>query len=203
MHIRHLFGLRHGLPSVFFTADGGAGGGSPAGAGGAAPATGGSQGAAAPTTPNAGSGEEKYSQSEVDRRVNEAIQKREAAWKKEQEEKGLKETQQYKTLFEKSEAERVALELRDKTRQAFEEKKLGSLAPVFNSDLSTVEGRTKAAEQLNTLIEATVEQRVAERLKTPTPPGKTGSVGAGKLTPEEAGKLSFTDYEKAVKEGRI
>lgn len=170
--------------------------------------TGAGQDPPAPTDPNKAGGdkggEKTFTQQELDRRVSDAIAKREAALKQEAEEAKLKEKQQFEQLYTKAEADRKALDLRVKTREVLEEKKLGALSPIFEQDLGTIEGRKAAAEKLGTLIEARVNELVNERLKTPTPPGKTPAGGsAGKLTPEEAGKLSFDEYEKARKEGRI
>ncbi len=155
----------------------------------------------------------KFTQSDLDRAIAKALQTREsklrAEWeaktkaeREAAERKRLEEEKNYQTLYEKAEAERKALELRSQTARVLAEKGLASLEPVFSADLSTLEGRTAAADSVKQLIDEEVEKRVNERLKTPAPP-KSKPAPGGTLSAEEIGKLSMAEYEKARREGRI
>jgi len=132
-------------------------------------------------------------QQEGDRRVQQAVEKikEQAAKEKEEaleverkkaEEEQLRADNKYQEIAERRESELRALKatntanaLRADTQAMLAEKGLADVGPVFDADLMSLDGRTAAADSLNTLIEAQVEARVSERLTTDPPP-KGGGV---------------------------
>lgn len=137
--------------------------------------------------------------SEVDRRISEARKKWEseseaklAAERKRLDEEKLRQDQKFKELADLKERELSELKLRDGTRTALAAKGLSDLAPVFDLDVSTLDGRTAAAEVLNKQINDLVEKRVAERLKSP--PAAKGSPDAARA--EENKTKSLTQLYK-------
>jgi len=131
-------------------------------------------------------------QQEGDRRVQQsnktikeaaAKEQKEAleAERKKAEEEQLRAENKYQEIAERRESElrtlrasNAASELRADTQAMLAEKGLADVGPVFDADLMSLDGRTAAADSLNTLIEAQVEARVSERLKTDPPPKGDG-----------------------------
>ncbi len=197
--------------------DGGAGGGD--GSGGGAEQTGNNPGADGSTTTGSGgaagdntgtAGGKKpvefspEQQSELDRRVNEAVQKREAALRAEAERKQAESNKEFEDLYKTEKSQRETLELREQTRTELNKSGLGDLAPVFDGDLSTLDGRVGAAKAVQKVIDARVDAIVRERLKNDPPPKNGGGAGSGgKYTAEEINGMTQEQYEKARSEGRI
>lgn len=133
-----------------------------------------------------------FTKADVDREVSKALATREEKLRREQAEK----EQNWEALAKQNEAELNQLRLGSATSQMLAKSKLSHLAPVFESDFSTIEGRTSAAESLNKLISAEVERRINERLKTDPPARSTDKPPVDKqpheMTPEE-----FEAYKKS------
>lgn len=145
--------------------------------------------------------QDKALQAAIDRAVTKALQtqekrlKREAeqaieAEKKSLQEKHLLEQGKFQELAEQRAAELAALkaeaaikDLQARTANMLAERKLSSLTPLFDADLSTMEGRTEAAELLERIIDEAAEERVTSRLKTPRAPtgGNGRNVQSGTL----------------------
>jgi len=120
-------------------------------------------------------------QSEVDSRVSQALKTSSAklkaqferdlaAAKESADRKALEDKEEYKTLYENERQTKERLELSKQTYDALASQKLGDLIPVFESDLSSIDGRKTAAEHMKSIIDKRVEEEVSRRLKTPAPP---------------------------------
>ena len=144
---------------------------------------------------------EKLVQSLSDRAVTKALEtqrkrlereteERLLAEKKAHEEARLAEQGKYKELAEAREAELSAMraeaaakELKAKTVSILADRNLHELQPIFDADLSTIEGRTTAIEAMQKAVEDAVEARVNERLRTPgAPRGAVKSIATGSLS---------------------
>lgn len=154
-----------------------------------------------------------YTQEELDRRVTEAIKTRE---RKLDEERRLEREKaeaekaaaegKFKELYEKAEREKAAAILRLQTREALSEKGLDAFAGIFEADVSTLDGRVAAAEDLKKHFDKAVEIEVLKRLETKRPgKGSPGGHNGGsqKYTPDEIAKMSQEEYEAAYKKGQI
>jgi hypothetical protein len=137
--------------------------------------------------------DDKARQAELDRAVTKALETARRKWAREQEdqlaeekrraaEKLLAEQGKFKELAEAREAELAALradaaakDLAAKTSRLLADRKLTGLQPLFDSDLSTIEGRAEAADVLQRTIDEVVEARVVERLRSPNSPRGTGT----------------------------
>jgi hypothetical protein len=155
-----------------------------------------------------------YTQADVDRRVTEALQKREQKLREELDsrqkadrEKAEREKAEaegkFKELYERAEREKAAVELRIQTRDALAEKGLAELAPVFEADLSSLDARLKIAEDLKKRIDKIVEAQVLKRLETPTQGKGSPSAPGGKLTVEQIERMTQAEYEAAYRKGQI
>jgi hypothetical protein len=140
---------------------------------------------------------EKARQAELDRAVTKALETARRKWQREQEdqlaeekrraaEKLLAEQGKFKELAEAREAELAALradaaakDLAAKTSRLLADRKLTGLQPLFDADLSTMEGRAEAADVLQRTIDEVVEARVVERLRSPNTPRGTGTTSSG------------------------
>jgi hypothetical protein len=186
--------------------DKGAGGSAPAGEG---DATGDAQGQAPKTGEKEKEGEAKgangatFTQADVDRMVSQAIKTREQKLQEKHDQDKLAAEGKYRELYEKEQREKAALELRVQTRDALAEKGLGELAPFFEADASTLDGRLKAAEGLKARIDALVQQEVLKRLESRAPGKGDPNPAPGKLTAEQIEKMSQAEYEAAYKKGQI
>lgn len=150
--------------------------------------------------------ERAYSQSELDRIVTKALEtnraKIEAQIREEAERKRLESERKYKELWEQEQAQRQRMELQAATARAAADLGMPALSEVLDSDLTTIEGRKAAGQSIKALVEAEVERRVAERLRSDPPP-KQGPSSNGAMTPEAVRTMSMAEYEKARREGRI
>lgn len=163
--------------------------------------------------------QDKSLQAAIDRAVTKALQTQEKRLKREAEqaiesekkalqEKHLLEQGKFQELAETRAAELAALkaeaaikDLQARTANMLAERKLSSLTPLFNSDLSTMEGRVEATELLNRIIDEAAEERVTSRLKTPhTPTGGNGrGIQAGTLAEQLLAAQRAGDWNRVAK----
>lgn len=142
-----------------------------------------------------------FSQQDVDRIVSKALDTREKklraeleSEKKKLQRAKLEEEQEYKALYEQATKEAESLKMLRETSEMLSEKNLGNLLPVFESDLSTMDGRVAVTDKLTEFIEAEVEKRVTERIKTPSP--AKGKASQPKL-PHEMTSDELKEYRKS------
>lgn len=137
------------------------------------------------TDPNAG---KSFTQAELDQAVTRALETRERNLKAEFEAKSAEEKGEFKKLYESEKQRNARLELDRETSKLLADSGLTNLSSVFEAEVSTLDGRKAAVKSLKAAIETEVEKRVADKLKTTTPP-KGAADGAGKkvseMTPEE------------------
>lgn len=105
-----------------------------------------------------------YTQSEVDRIASQAQKSREAHLLSDFEKK-MEETN--KRIYES--------ELKANTIEALEKENLLDLAKVVNKRYDSVEDRVNGAKEIDKLVNALVEKRMAEKLKTSTPASNLSS----------------------------
>lgn len=148
--------------------------------------------------------EDKTLQAQIDRAVTRALQTQEKRLKRESEqaieaekkalqEKHLQEQGKFQELAEARSAELASLraeaaskDLQAKTANMLAERKLSSINPLFDADLSTMEGRVEAAELLDKIIDEAAEERVTSRLKTPHVPAGNKRIANTNASPVAA-----------------
>lgn len=142
-----------------------------------------------------------YTQADLDRAITKAISTREQKLrseldqqKSELEKKQLVEQEKYRELYEQAESERRQYQLQQETASTLSEMNLPNLLPVFSQDHGSIEGRVETAKTIKALIDAEVDRRVADRIKTP--PAPRGQAAAPKsvnqMTPDE-----YRDWKKS------
>lgn len=136
--------------------------------------------------------QQQYSQADIDRAVQRAIETREKNLKAELESKALAEQGKFKEVAERAEARARALELDRDTARHLAEMGLPQLASAFELDVTTLDGRKAAAKAVKSLIDEAVEARVAERLKTKPATGNAN----GSTTPVRPDQMSPADWAK-------
>lgn len=152
-----------------------------------------------------GNGGDGNKQSEIDRRVSEAVKTAEARVRKELAEKErqereeaerrkLEEDKKFEELLKKEQAEKNRLLVERERSKALAEAGLTSLDPVFSLDLNTPEGISEGVPKLAEAIKAHVEEEIKKRMTPdPSPPGGKGSGGgAGK----DYSKMSLAEFRK-------
>lgn len=142
--------------------------------------------AVAPETPASPA----LTQADVARAVQAAVAANEAKLRAKHEADKARAAEDYKTLYETEQAQRAALELKVGTVDALAQAKLTDLAPVFDADLGTVEGRIAAAQQVQKVIDQQVKARIAEKL-TQAPAEKS----AGTPAPVTLANMTAEQYK--------
>lgn len=105
---------------------------------------------------------EQQIQSEVDRRVQQALLKREREQKQKDGE--------FESLYKEADQERQALRLERETAREFSRLGLVNFTGAFDGDLGTIEGRVAFGNTIKKLVDSEVKRQVAERIKTDPPP---------------------------------
>lgn len=136
--------------------------------------------------------QQTYSQADLDRAIQRAIETRERNIKTELEQKALVEQGRFKEAAEAAERRARALELDRDTARHLAEVGLPQLAGAFEMDVTTLDGRKAAAKAVKALIDEAVEARVAERLKTKPATGNAN----GSTTPVRPDQMSPADWAK-------
>jgi hypothetical protein len=145
-----------------------------------------------PTTDAPDDDIEKKVQAEVDRRLTAAMEKREKklraemdakleAEKKKAEEERLKEQGKWQEVAESTQAELDALraeqaraKFTSEARAKLKEANLTAFEDVLLQPLETVDGVTKAADMLKSLLDERIEAEITQRLHTADRPTNTG-----------------------------